>query len=131
MLCSETGLDVLEAGFIATDEISAQSPSELRQQMVLQGAFPKKAVYITNSAYMFLCVYSQHVATCSSFSVALFFFFNCEILPFFGAQAALMQQHFSSVFPSFAIIFNFPTIAPSKALAADCSKNINSCLYPL
>lgn len=104
ILCSVTRLDVHEGGFIATDEISAPSPSEFRQQMVLQGVFPKKAVYITNSAYMILSVYSQHVGTCFSFSVALFLF-NCEILPFFGVQAGLIQQHFSSVSPSFAIIF--------------------------
>lgn len=131
MLCSVARLDAHEGGFIATDEISARSPLEFRQQMVLQGAFLKKAVCITNSAYMLLCVYSQHVGTCISFSVALFFsfFFNCEILPFVGVQAGLIHQHFSSVFPSFTIFSH--NCSKFKALAPDCSKNISSCLYPL
>lgn len=47
ILCSVTGLDGDEDGFIVTDEISARALSEFRQQMVLQGAFPKNAVCIS------------------------------------------------------------------------------------
>lgn len=79
ILCSVTRLDVHEGGFIATDEISARSPSELRQQVVLQGAFPKKAVYITNSYLQTVpirfCVFIHNMCLHVSHLMLRFFFF--------------------------------------------------------
>lgn len=75
ILYSVTRLDVYEDGFIATDEISARASSQFRQKMVLKGAFPKKAVYMSEQC-LCVCMFIHthiYIHTYSSVSVTLFY----------------------------------------------------------